>query len=178
MPEAEASPCFHTDFPTPLGPVRAFSDGEAVTALRFEGRSRTGGKPDPPSLPVPDLPNLKKLADWLEIFFRGQDPGPPPPLNPAGTPFRKAIWKLLTEIPWGSWTSYAALANNYACSHGMARMAPRAVGGAVGANPLAILIPCHRVLGKDGSLGGFAYGPELKRALLELEGITVWKDKA
>ena len=92
-----------------------------------------------------------------------------PPLHPSGSPFRRAVWDILLTIPYGETTTYGAIAQQLAAQRGLAHLSAQAVGGAVGHNPISILIPCHRVIGADGSLTGYAGGVEKKRALLELE---------
>ncbi|MDR3153473.1 MAG: methylated-DNA--[protein]-cysteine S-methyltransferase [Deltaproteobacteria bacterium] len=175
QPHPPTAAAFHAEFASPLGPLKAFSDGEAVTVLRFTGRDRKKGLPDPPSSPAPDLPVFRALGKWLSVYFKGKDPGPSPAVNPEGAPFRKGVWELLPGIRYGRWVTYAALARAWSAKNGGAAMTARAVGGALGANPVPILIPCHRVLGNDGKLTGFAYGLDLKKALLELEGNKDWK---
>ena len=114
---------------------------------------------------------LRQAALWLEQYFAGKAPGPLPLLAPQGSAFRQAVWALLQEIPYGKITTYGALAKQLR-SHGIAA-SPLAVGGAVGRNPISILIPCHRVVGSGGSLTGYAGGIEKKRFLLELEGVDL-----
>ena len=116
----------------------------------------------------PDYSVFATLKDWLEAYFSGKKPEMTIPLAPDGTEFQQAVWKLLREIPYGKTTTYGAIAKRLSSSG--KRAAAQAVGGAVGHNPISLLIPCHRVLGADGSLTGYAGGLEKKRALLELEG--------
>lgn len=115
-------------------------------------------------------PVLEQTANWLDRYFAGQAPNPRElPLNPKGTEFRKAVWAILLQIPHGSTTTYAAIARELAQAKGIPHMSAQAVGGAVGHNPISIIIPCHRVLGTDGSLTGYAGGLEKKAWLLRLE---------
>lgn len=114
---------------------------------------------------------LLQASLWLERYFSGKDPGPVPPLAPQGSAFRQAVWALLQEIPYGQITTYGALTKQLR-SRGIAA-SPQAVGGAVGHNPISILIPCHRVVGSGGSLTGYAGGIEKKCFLLELEGVDL-----
>jgi methylated-DNA-[protein]-cysteine S-methyltransferase len=119
---------------------------------------------------TPEYPVFGALRVWLENYFDRQKPAVEIPLAPRGGRFRQSVWRLLLEIPSGETTTYGALAARIS---GGFRMSSRAVGGAVGHNPISVIIPCHRVLGADGSLTGYAGGLEKKQALLELEGWTV-----
>lgn len=156
-------------FPSPLGEMILASDGESLTGLWFLGQKHA-----PPLSTDPeqaDLPVFAQARAWLAAYFQGKDPGPAPLLRPAGTPFQQAVWQLLLGIPYGRTTTYKALAGQLAGQRGLESMSAQAVGGAVGRNPISILIPCHRVMGSDGSLTGYAGGLDRKRALLELEGV-------
>ena len=95
-------------------------------------------------------------------------------MNPQGSDFRKLVWKFLCEIPYGQVTTYKEIAGKVAKERGLSHMSAQAVGGAVGHNPISVIIPCHRVVGTDGSLTGYAGGIERKRMLLGLEGVEVW----
>ena len=153
---------------TPLGPVILTGDESALTSLRFVGQRYF-----PDTLPEPcgpdELPVFAQTADWLRVYFSGRDPGFLPPLRPDGTPFRRAVWAALLRIPYGQTVSYGELAAALEDQTGSGRVSARAVGGAVGRNPISLLIPCHRVVGADGSLTGYAGGLERKRLLLRLE---------
>lgn len=158
---------------SPLGDLCAESDGENLTALWS-----MAGKYDP--APEADrsgeeLPVLRETRRWLELYFAGKQPDFMPPMRPGGTVFRELVWQILREIPYGKATSYGAVAKEAAKRLGKERMSAQAVGGAVGHNPILILIPCHRVLGADGSLTGFSSGLDKKKYLLELEGIA-WRE--
>ena len=118
-----------------------------------------------------DLPVFRQAAAWLDAYFAKQPLPDLPPLAPRGSDFRQAVWKLLLEIPYGQVTTYGALAQILR-DRGISAAA-QAVGGAVGHNPISILIPCHRVVGADGSLTGYAGGVEKKRFLLALEGVDM-----
>ena len=148
---------------TPLGKAYALSDGESLLGLRFE-KGPYPGVPEAPELPV-----FEKLRAWLGEYFSGGRPGRFSPLAPEGTAFQREIWAMLLTIPYGSSATYGALAKQYAAKHKMKRMSAQAVGGAVGKNPVSILIPCHRVIGADGSLVGFGEGLWRKEALLKIE---------
>ena len=112
---------------------------------------------------------LEETKRWLDIYFAGREPDFLPPLHLAGSPFRQEVWALLRQIPYGETTTYRALAEAVARKRGLRRMSAQAVGGAVGHNPSSIIVPCHRVVGSDGSLTGYAGGIDKKMRLLTLE---------
>ncbi len=153
-------------YASPLGAVTLASDGQALTGLWFDGQkyfpALTGRRED--------LPVFRQARAWLDAYFAGERPGAPPPLRPIGTDFQQQVWALLTAIPYGETRTYGALAAELARQRGLAHMSAQAVGGAVGRNPISILVPCHRVVGATGSLTGYAGGLERKQALLRLEG--------
>ena len=150
-----------TVLPSPLGELLLAAEGEALTGLWFRGQKHV-----PAGLPAPGpssaLPVFRDTAHWLELYFAGQQPDVTPPLAPEGTPFQRRVWKHLLTIPYGETVTYGAIA---AALHS----SPRAVGGAVGRNPISLLIPCHRVMGAGGAITGYAAGTERKAALLALE---------
>lgn len=153
---------------SPLGDLSLLSDGEALTGLAFpkwrhvpEGFREAERRED--------LPVFDETRRWLEIYFQGRDPGEAPPLRPDGTPFQRQVWAELQTVPWGETITYGAIAQRLETVTGR-RQSARAVGGAVGRNPIGILIPCHRCVGTGGSLTGFGGGLDAKIALLELEG--------
>ena len=115
------------------------------------------------------MPVLGDACRWLDVYFSGQEPDFLPPLHPHGSEFQLAVWELLLQIPYGQTTTYGALARQLAARRGLSRMSAQAVGGAVGHNPISLLIPCHRVVGTNGSLTGYAGGLDKKIRLLELE---------
>ena len=153
--------------PSPVGTLTLAADGQALTGLWLEGQKYFGAGLESDAEDCPDLPVFRRTEEWLTAYFAKALLPPPPPLAPKGSPFRQAVWKLLLEIPYGQTTTYGALADQLRMSGLTA--SPIAVGGAVGHNPISILIPCHRVLGADGSLTGYAGGLDIKRFLLELE---------
>ena len=148
-------------YSSPMGILHLESDGKALTGLWFTDQSSTQED---------KLPIFDETIRWLDIYFSGKDPGFTPKLAPEGTAFRKAVWDILLTIPYGKTMSYGQIAKQIAEEKGIARMSAQAVGGAVGHNPIAIIIPCHRVIGSDGSLTGYGGGLDLKISLLELEG--------
>ena len=148
-------------YASPLGALLLASDGAALIGVWFEGQAhfaRGLGEHAPQSDEA-----LEAAAQWLDDYFAGRAPGEAPKLAPRGTDFQKAVWRMLLKIPRGETTTYGAIAAALGSS-------ARAVGGAVGRNPISILIPCHRVTGADGSLTGYAGGIERKTALLKIEG--------
>ena len=144
------------------------SDGDALTGLWFEGQAHyastmTGTEQET------DLSVFSQTATWLDIYFNGRDPGFMPPLHFTGSLFRQAVWELLLTIPYGETTTYGALAKRIAAKTDKPVPAAQAVGGAVAHNPISLIVPCHRVIGADGSLTGYAGGLDKKRWLLALE---------
>lgn len=156
------------EYPSPLGMLRLAATEKALVELRLP-RSPAGmpGRPDDGSHPV-----LQAAADWLDRYFAGERPGTDElSLAPRGTAFQQTVWRRLAAIPYGAAVTYGELAAALARERGLQRMSPQAVGGAVGANPISIVIPCHRVLGVGGRLTGYNGGLEQKRRLLTHEGI-------
>ena len=145
------------------------SDGEYLTALIFEGTkdaARIYGEEK-------EVPVFSETKRWLDIYFSGRDPGFLPKMKLDGlSEFRAVVTKLMLAVPFGKSTSYGEIAKEAARLLGKERMSAQAAGGAVGSNPICIIIPCHRVLGADGRLTGYGGGIENKKALLENEGIA------
>ena len=140
---------------SPLGDIVLTSDGTALTGLRFA--EATNGKP------TQDIPPLADACRWLDLYFSGARPDFTPRLAPRGTPFQQSVWRELLAIPYGHTVSYSYIAQRLRCR------SAQAVGGAVGRNPIALIIPCHRVIGSDGHLTGYAYGLDRKQWLLSHE---------
>ena len=151
---------------TPLGKIQAAAQEGAISGLWFIGQKYFPAGTEKWNN-KPDYPVFISLKAWLNDYFAGGKPEIIFPLSPAGTDFQQSVWKLLKKIPYGKTTTYGAIAARLS-SNGK-KAAAQAVGGAVGHNPISLLIPCHRVLGADGSLTGYAGGLEKKSALLELE---------
>ena len=157
---------YTTYYSSPLGKIILVSDGAALTELDFaEDIPAASGEHVQKDLPV-----FEEVSRWLDVYFSGRDPGTLPPLAPHGTAFQQAVWNILCGIPYGTTTTYGRIAAHIAAARG-GRMSAQAVGGAVGRNPISILIPCHRVVGADGSLTGYAGGLDKKEALLRLEEV-------
>ncbi len=157
--------------PTPLGRILLAGDGDRLTGLWFEGQKYFAASAGEPMTEKSDLPLFRLAGSWLDEYFHGQNPAIADlPLAPRGSVFRRAVWDILREIPYGELTTYGAIAARLAVRTGRKSMSAQAVGGAVGHNPISIIIPCHRVVGTDGSLTGYAGGLDRKIRLLELEG--------
>lgn len=158
---------------TPLGPCLLLGDALALRGLWFEGAAYCA-RTLPPDAREGSTPALRDAAQWLCDYFAGRPPSPHAlTLAPDASAFQAEVLGLLLAIPEGRTTTYGALAAALAQRRGLARMSAQAVGGAVARNPISIIIPCHRVLGKDGSLTGYAGGLARKRWLLEHEGAAL-----
>ena len=159
-------------YTSPLGGITLASDGEALTGLWFDGQKyfadTLAAEYEERALPIFD-----ETARWLDLYFSGRRPDFTPPLRMKTTAFRRGVWEILLTIPYGETRTYGEIAARLAAERGLPRMSARAVGAAVGRNAISLLIPCHRVVGADGSLTGYAGGIEKKRRLLELEGVPV-----
>jgi methylated-DNA-[protein]-cysteine S-methyltransferase len=154
---------------TPLGPATARVEGDELTGFRFIGQKYYPAKTEN-WIQSQDHPVFKKLEAWLEGYFAGYNQVQDFIFTPQGTIFQKKVWKLLLQIPYGKVTTYGKIAGQLTAQEGSPFMSARAVGGAVGHNPISLLIPCHRVVGANGSLTGYAGGLDKKTALLRLEG--------
>lgn len=151
-----------------LGGITAASDGEALTGLWFDGQKYFAASLDAEHEERP-LPVFEETDRWLDVYFSGREPDFTPPLLLKATSFQKAVWDILLAIPYGQTMTYGEIAGKVAASRGLARMSAQAVGGAVGHNPISIIVPCHRVVGAGGSLTGYAGGIDKKMKLLSLE---------
>ena len=159
-------------YDSPLGGILLAADEVGLTGLWFDGEKYFADTLDPEHK-AQETPILHEAKRWLDVYFRGQEPDFTPPLHPIGSPFRQEVWALLLQIPYGQTTTYGALAKQLAAMHGLSRMSAQAVGGAVGHNEISIIIPCHRVVGTNGSLTGYAGGIDKKAKLLTLEKIRM-----
>ena len=160
---------------SPIGIITMTSNGTALTGLWYNGQkyfARTLSEPYEEKL----LPVFEDTIKWLDIYFGGAVPDFTPELSVHSTPFRKAVYDILLTIPYGKTKTYGEIAEILARQTGKKKMSSQAVGGAVGHNPISIIIPCHRVVGADGSLIGYAGGIDRKRFLLELEGNTTGRN--
>ena len=156
-------------YESPLGRMLLASDGAALTGLWFVGQKCYAAALDKQH-EEKTLPVFEQTKSWLDIYFSGKKPDFTPPLEPVGSEFRREVWELLLSIPYGRTVTYAELAAAIAERRSLSHMSAQAVGGAVGHNPISIIIPCHRVVGSGGSLTGYAGGIDRKIRLLSLEG--------
>ena len=171
------------DYLSPLGRMTMVSDGESLLELHFADRKRRGTAATaskqkisvplslfiPASAEVQNLPVFEQAKKWLDCYFRGENPGFTPQLLLTGSPFRTAVWEILLNIPYAHAATYGEIAAAVARKKGIAKMSAQAVGGAVRDNPVALIVPCHRVVGAKGRLIGYAAGLDKKDALLRLE---------
>jgi methylated-DNA-[protein]-cysteine S-methyltransferase len=153
---------------SPVGMLTVSSDGENVLGLWIGGQKYFAHSLAKDSVER-NLPVFDSVRKWLDCYFSGKEPDFMPPLMPKGSPFQKSIWNILCKIPYGQTTTYGEIAKQYEVQNKGNRTSPRAVGGAVGHNQISIIIPCHRVVGTDGSLTGYAGGIDKKIRLLQLE---------
>ena len=155
-----------------LGGITMASDGKALTGLWFDGQKYFGNGLDK-DVRKDILPVFDQTVQWLNIYFSGKAPGFTPPLNMKTTPFRKEVWEILLTIPFGRTMTYGEIADKIARQNGLSRMSAQAVGQAVGHNAISLIIPCHRVVGANGSLTGYAGGIDKKAKLLALEQVDM-----
>lgn len=155
-------------FLSPLGKILLAAGQEGLTGLWFHGAKYFADGLDPEH-EERDTPVLKQAGEWLNVYFSGREPDFMPPIHMTGTPFQLEVWKILQAVPYGETTTYKEIAGKIAGQRGIERMSAQAVGGAVGHNKISLIVPCHRVLGADGSLTGYAGGTDKKEWLLALE---------
>ncbi len=155
---------------SPIGNILLAADDKGITGLWFEGAKYFSGTLNP-SNEMKKLKVLEQAKSWLDIYFSGNEPDFVPDLNLTGSPFRIAVWDFLRRIPYGSVVTYGEIASELAKQMGIQHMSAQAVGGAVGHNPISIIVPCHRVIGSNGSLTGYAGGVKKKLKLLKLENV-------
>lgn len=161
---------------SPAGRLLLAEKEGALTGLWIEGQKYFMHSVKEEVQEKPDSAVLRRAADWLDRYFREEKPSVKElKLAPEGSGFRKEVWKILCKIPYGEVTTYKEIAKEIAAGCGLERMSAQAVGGAVSHNPISIIIPCHRVVGSNGSLTGYAGGIPNKIKLLTLEGVDVSK---
>lgn len=162
---------YSTIYLSPVGLLSLACDGNNLVGLWMAGQKYHGGTIPEVMTTKDDIPVFKATKKWLEKYFAGKQPAISElPLAPIGGEFRQQIWSILTEIPYGTVITYGDIAKKMAVKMNKPSMSSQAVGGAVGHNPISIIIPCHRVVGTNGSLTGYAGGVSTKIKLLELEG--------
>lgn len=159
---------YTAEYYSPLGKILISSDGDGITGLWFYGARHFGSVLDKENIPKRTA-DIEMAEKWLDIYFSGKKPDFLPPLKLIGTPFRQMVWKMLLEIPYGYTVTYGQVAAMVCKDAGLDSMSARAVGGAVGHNPVSVIVPCHRVIGSGGRLCGYAGGIDKKKKLLKLE---------
>lgn len=165
---------YQTSYPSPIGAMTLASDGENLVGLWNEGQKYHGGTIRDEMLCNDTLPLFSLVRQWLDRYFAGDMPAIADiPLRPIGGAFRQAVWAALCQISYGQTATYGDIARGVAAQMGRGSMSSQAVGGAVGHNPISIIIPCHRVVGTNGSLTGYAGGIAAKTKLLTLEGVDM-----
>ena len=161
--------CYQTTYDSPLGKMVLTSDGDNLTGAWFDSGRIPAGHLSFRQYKEKRLPLFDAAESWFESYFKGETPNFTPPLQLSGTPFQMAVWEILTHIPYGKTVTYAHIAHVLGTATGKT-CAAQAVGGAIGHNPISIVIPCHRVVGTNGALTGYAGGLDKKYFLLQLEG--------
>ncbi len=159
---------YTAEYQSILGKVLMASDGENLTGLWFFGAKHFAAGLGS-ERQIKELPIFKNARKWLDIYFSGREPDFTPPLLLRGSDFQNEVWNLLRKIPYGQTATYGEIAKRLASARGIERMSARAVGAAVGRNPISIIVPCHRVIGASGGLTGYAAGADKKAYLLNLE---------
>lgn len=164
---------YFTEYSSPLGRLTIASDGEYITGTWIEGQKYFASILPDDAERCDDIAVFDDARKWLDAYFNGSNPEITTlKLNPSGSEFAKRVWKLLEKIPYGKTATYGDISNRMEHTYGK-KCSPRAVGSAVAHNPISIIVPCHRVIGKDGSLTGYAGGEDKKRQLLLHEGIIL-----
>ena len=161
-------------YQSPLGEILLAADEIGLTGVWFENQRYYAHQLEKPYIEA-DIPIFEQAKQWLDIYFSGCEPRLQIPFHLEGTDFQQEVWKILSEIPYGQTITYGEIARKLAKQRGIERMAAQAVGSAVGHNSIAIIVPCHRVVGTNGSLTGYAGGLDKKIRLLELEKIDMTK---
>ena len=161
---------YSAQYVSPIGTLTLCAQEDRLAGLWLEGQKYFGASIPGEMIPDGDVPVLRRAGEWLDRYFAGEAPSPAElPLSPMGTPFRRTVWQQLLEIPYGQVITYGQLSWRTAAALGRPSMAAQAVGSAAGHNPISIIIPCHRLVGADGSLTGYAGGLERKQWLLRHE---------
>ena len=161
---------YTNDYESPLGNILLAGDKQGLTGLWFTEGSRYTGLGLKKDARRCETDYFDQTKEWLDIYFSGRDPGFFPQIHLVGSGFRNRVGEIMCRIPYGKTVTYGWIADKLAKERGLERMSAQAVGGAVGHNPICIIVPCHRVVGSNGSLTGYGGGIQRKKALLELEG--------
>ena len=169
MKKEENAMVYTTDYQSPLGTIFLAADEKGLTGLWLEGQKYYAAQIKKEECRQEKTPVLKDAERWLDIYFSGQKPDFLPKLHLIGTDFQREVWDILLEIPYGQTVTYGEIARKIADKRGLKTMSAQAVGGAVGHNRVSVIVPCHRVIGSDGSLTGYAGGIERKIRLLDIE---------
>ncbi len=159
---------FTLKYTSPLGDILLAAGETGLTGLWFD-KGKYFAENLPPKHTEKETPILSEAARWLDIYFSGKEPDFLPPLSPAGSMFRQKVREILLRIPYGKTVTYGDIAKRLAKNIKNGKMSAQAVGGAVGRNEISIIVPCHRVVGTNGALTGYAAGIDKKIKLLELE---------
>ena len=169
---------YTTDYQSPLGTIFLAADEKGLTGLWLEGQKYYAAQIKKEECRQEKTPVLKDAERWLDIYFQGKEPDFMPALHPVGTEFQSAVWEILRRIPYGRTITYGEIAGQLAAQRGVKKMSAQAVGGAVGHNKISIIIPCHRVVGSNGSLTGYAGGID-KPVPIRLANATTnaWKEE-
>jgi methylated-DNA-[protein]-cysteine S-methyltransferase len=169
---------YSSHYKSPIGDILLASDENSIIGLWIGEQKYIGSTMPKDMIEKDDLPILREGKAWLDAYFTGKNPKLSGlSLAPAGGAFKQQVWSILIEIPYGKLTTYGNIAKEAAKRMGKDRMSAQAVGGAVGHNPISIIIPCHRVVGTNGNLTGYAGGIEKKIKLLEHEGVDMTRLK-
>lgn len=173
MSNAVNKEVYKSIYNSPIGPLLMISDGEKLIGL-FTGHETMETGIEEEAAIKDDLPVFLEISQWLNKYFNGEKPGISTlPIAPSGTEFRMAVWEILKRIPYGRVVTYGDIAKEMAVIRGKKKMSAQAVGGAVGSNPISIIIPCHRVIGAGGNLTGFGGGMDIKVKLLKHENVDM-----
>ena len=159
-------------YQSPIGDITLASDGEALIGLWFDGQKYFADVLDKQHEERNDLPVFEDARCWLDTYFSGKAPDFTPKLCMRASDFRRRVWEIMLTIPFGHTMTYGDIARQIAHERGILTMSAQAVGGAVGHNSISLIIPCHRVVGTDGSLTGYAGGIDKKLRLLQMEGVS------
>lgn len=168
---------YYSYYQSPLGQLTLASDGEFLVGLWFDGQKYDKATLSADKEKNDTIPIFQRTKAWLDEYFKGNDPGEIPPIKLTGSSFRKMVSEIMLSIPFGKTVTYGQIADEVARRTGRQKMSSQAVGGAVGHNPIGIIVPCHRVVGTSGSLTGYAGGIDKKIFLLVNEHVDFEKEK-